>query len=482
MDLHDVQAVILAAGKSSRFNTGRSKLLEKICGQEMILYLTKLFAAMRLPTIAVVGFQKEVVCETIKNHHGDTVTFITQQEQRGTGHALLCTKDSWQHDTILVVNGDIPLITEEILQRLYQKHQELNAAISIVLAHQADQSVGAYGRLVQSSTYMEIVEANDFKGDPAEHCLINAGIYLINKKFLLSAINEVQQHHISKEFYIVNLVKIASQAGFAVGTAVVPFDQVRGINTIEELWTVEQIKKAELIKHWMQQGVRFYATHNLHLDVDVTIGTGSEIGCGVHLIRGTSIGKNCKINEYVSIYASSIGDNVTVYPFSMITDTTIGDHARIGPFAHLRAHTKLDAHVAIGNFVEVKNSTINAHTQARHLSYLGDAQIGSGVNIGAGTITCNFDGFAKNTTTIKDNVFVGSNNTLVAPVTIHQNAFTAAGSVITDDVPENTLALGRARQVNKEGYAHTLRMRLGSEEPATFAAASTDKQDHTNDV
>jgi bifunctional UDP-N-acetylglucosamine pyrophosphorylase / glucosamine-1-phosphate N-acetyltransferase len=482
MAIHDVQAVILAAGKSSRFNTGRSKLLEKICGQEMILYLTKLFATMHVPTIAVVGFQKEMVGETIKHHHGDAVTLIPQYEQRGTGHALLCTKDSWQHDTILVVNGDIPLITEEILQRLYQKHQELNAAISIVLAHQADQSAGAYGRLVRNTTYMEIVEANDFKGDPAEHSLINAGIYLIDKKFLLSAINEVQQHHISKEFYIVNLVKIASQASLAVGTIVVPFDQVRGINTLEELLAVEQIKKAELIKHWMHHGVRFYATHNLHLDIDVTIGSGTEIGSGVQLVRGTSIGNNCKINEYVSVSASKIGDHVTVYPFSVITDTTVGDHAQIGPFAHLRAQTTLDAHVAIGNFVEVKNSTINSHTQARHLSYLGDAQIGSGVNIGAGTITCNFDGHTKNTTTIKDNVFVGSNNTLVAPVTIHQNAFTAAGSVITADVPENSLALGRARQVTKEGYAHILRTRLGSKAPSTFVAASTDKQDHTSDV
>lgn len=474
MAIYDTQAIILAAGTSSRLNTGRSKLLEKICGREMVVYLTKLFEAMQIPTVAIVGFQKEVVQEAIQQQHGDNVTFVTQDKQRGTGHALLCSKHTWNADSILVVNGDMPLITQEIIDNLYKKHMQSRAAISIVLAHQADPSLGAYGRFVKTGDHVEIVEARDFKGDPAEHCFINAGIYLIDRKFLEESISALQQHENSKEFYIVDLVKIASKTSHVVETLVVPFDQVRGINTMEELWSVEQIKKAELIKHWMSKGVRFYATHNLHIDHDVTIGSGTYIGCGVHLLRGTHIGKNCKINESVSIYSSTIGDNVTVYPFSMIVDSIIGDNAQVGPFAHLRTNAHVGNGATVGNFVEVKNSNLGENTQVKHLSYLGDTTTGSGVNIGAGTITCNYDGFKKNVTTIKDNVFVGSNNTLVAPVTINKNSITAAGSVITEDVPENTLAFGRARQINKIGYAQVIKERLKKD--AETATQTADKE------
>jgi bifunctional UDP-N-acetylglucosamine pyrophosphorylase/glucosamine-1-phosphate N-acetyltransferase len=482
MAVNNTQAVILAAGRSSRFNTGKSKLLEKICGQEMVLYLTKLLSNMNIPTTAVIGFQKELVKETITNYHGDAITFVEQEEQLGTGHALICTRQTWNNEHILVINGDMPLINQEILENLYHRHLELNATITFAISHQTDPAVGAYGRLVITDGVMEIIEARDFHGDPSEHCFINAGIYLIKRSYLEQAISQMQKNSSSKEFYITDLIKIASKAHLPVGSIVVPFDYIRGINTIEELWTAEQIKKAELIKYWMARGVRFYATHNLHIDTDVQIGAGTYIGCGVHVLRGTKIGQHCKINEMSSIYSSTLGDHVTVHPYTLVTDSIIQDHSIVGPFAHVHNQTVLEQGTTIGNFVEVKNSTIGQQTKAKHLAYLGDANIGKQVNIGAGTITCNYDGARKHTTTIKDGAFIGSNNTLVAPVTVEKNAYTAAGSTITTHVPENALAIARARQINKEQYAEKLRAQLQDktdrQEPTAFKPARASEQEN----
>lgn len=449
------QVIILAAGKSSRFNTGKSKLLEKICGQEMVIYLTKLLTDMHIPITAVVGFQQELIKDVINRNHPHAVTFVEQHEQLGTGHALLCSKSTWDADNILVINGDMPLITQDTINALIQQHHQKDAVVSFVIAHQTDPSVGAYGRLINNNGVVEIVEARDFTGDPQEHCYINAGIYLIKRTYLEHAITALKQNTNSREFYITDLIKQASLDQLPVETVLVSFDCVRGINTIEELWAAEQIKKSDLIRHWMDNGVRFYAAHNLHIEADVHIGAGTVIGCGVHLLRGTKIGKHCKINEMVSIYSSVIGDEVTVQPYTLITDTVIGDRVTVGPFAHIHHQTIVAHDATIGNFVEVKNSSIGAHTKAKHLSYLGDATLGNNVNIGAGTITCNYDGEQKHQTTIQDSAFIGSNNTLVAPITIGENAYTAAGSTITENVPNNTLAFGRARQVNKEHYTRT---------------------------
>ncbi len=244
-----------------------------------------------------------------------------------------------------------------------------------------------------------------------------------------------------------------------VNTVSAPFDQIRGINTFEELWAVEHLKRTELIKYWMSQGVRFSVAQNVHIDLDVSIGAGSYVGCGVHLLKGTKLGKNVKVHEFASLQNAVIGDNTQIYPFSIIENATIGKNTKVGPFIHMRDNVNIGNQSTLGNFVEVKNSTIGHYSQAKHLSYIGDANIGDNVNIGAGTITCNYDGTKKSRTIIKDDVFVGSNNTLVAPITIGENAYTAAGSVITDDVPANALGIARERQTNKKDYAKKLRQR-----------------------
>jgi bifunctional UDP-N-acetylglucosamine pyrophosphorylase / glucosamine-1-phosphate N-acetyltransferase len=453
----NIQAIILAAGKSTRFNTGRTKLAEPICGQAMILFPTKLLEQLHIPTIVVVGYQQEIVRNIIVTEHGDTVEFVVQEEQKGTGHALEQTKDWWTHDHILVLNGDVPLVTAETITSLYEEHIKNGSAISFVTSCNPDPTGKAYGKVVKTGEQIEIVEAKDFTGNPHDHCCVNAGIYLINKDFLQSYIATLNTNNASKEFYITDLVKIASQNHRGVSTTVAPFDTIRGINTVQELWAAEQIKRSELVKYWMDNGVRFSLAHQVHLDLHVTIGQGSQIGGGVHLRGNTSIGKNCTIAEFSSLESTTIEDNVTIHPHCLIKNTLIQSGAEVGPFAHLRSNVTIGHNSIIGNFVEVKNSTIGADTKAKHLTYIGDAIVGSRVNIGAGTITCNYNGLNKHKTIIKDDAFIGSNNALVAPVTIGNNAFTAAGSTITVDVPDNALAIARAHQTNKYEYAKKLK-------------------------
>jgi bifunctional UDP-N-acetylglucosamine pyrophosphorylase/glucosamine-1-phosphate N-acetyltransferase len=477
----NIQAVVLAAGKSSRLKSGHNKMLEKICGQEMILFPIKMLENLAIETTVVVGFEKERIIACIESMQPDQVTFAHQQEPAGTGDAVRCTADNWHSDHILILNGDMPLVTAQIIEDLYKAHTESNAALSFVIAHNNEPST-SYGRIVQKDAQIKIVEAREFTGDVHEHCCINAGIYLVKRSFLQEHINHLNANKTSNEFHITDLVAIASEHNYVVKTTVAPFDYVRGINNQHELWAAEQIQRSNLIKHWMEHGVRFSVAQNVHIDLDVTIGVGSYIGCGVHLLRGTQIGNYCTIDEYVSVESSTIGDNSRVYPMSVVKDAQIGANVAVGPFAHIHHACVIEDNAVIGNFVELKQTTVGAGTKAKHLTYLGDATIGNNVNIGAGTITCNFDGTNKHRTTIEPHAFIGSNNTLVAPIKIEQGAFTAAGSTITEDVPADALAIGRARQINKHLYAQRLRNRAQGTlncEPKAYTGPGSDTDKHT---
>lgn len=453
MSPQNIQAIVLAAGKSTRLNSGHNKLLEQICGQPIIIFVTKLFSSLNIKTTVVIGHQKDLVQECIQRYHPhEDITFALQENPQGTAHALACTKDQWQEEHILVMNGDMPLVTTDIIEDLYQQHITTNATLSFAIAHLSEPNT-SYGRVIKTNNKITIVEAREFSGDNTEHCCINAGIYIIKKNFLEQYIATLKPNHLSNELHITDLVTQASELDQTIVTVNVPFDYVRGINNQHELWTAEQVQRSNIIKYWMERGVRFSVAHNVHIDLDVTIGTGSYIGCGVHLLYGTQVGSNCKIHEYATLEHATVGDNTNIYPFSIVKDATIGNDTHIGPFAHIRNQATIADQATIGNFVEVKNSTMGIASSAKHLSYIGDATVGSHVNIGAGTITCNFDGKQKHTTIIEDNAFIGSNNTLVAPVTVKQGAFTAAGSIITHDVPAQALAIARAQQINKLEYA-----------------------------
>lgn len=453
----NLQAIILAAGKSTRFNTEKTKLAQPICGQAMILFPTKLLQTLKISTTIVVGYQQEVIRAIISAEHGDEITFVIQKKQEGTGHALACSKELWNRDHILVMNGDVPFVTPEIITSLYEEHIKNNAAISFVTSSDPDETAKAYGRVVKTNHSISIIEAKDFIGNISEVPYVNAGIYMINKNFLQNYIATLDDNNANKEFYITDLVKIASQNNLIVVTINVPFNTVRGINTFQELWAAEKIKQAEIIDYWMTHGVHFALPHTVCLNLNVTIGAGSYIGSGVHLRKNSSIGKDCIIKEFSCLENAIVEDNVTIYSHCVINNSYIKSHAAVGPFAHLRSNVTINQHSIIGNFVEIKNSTIGTETKAKHLSYIGDSTVGSHVNIGAGTITCNYDGVAKHKTTIKDHAFVGSNNSIIAPVTIGHNAFTAAGSTITTDVPDNALAIARTPQINKCDYAKKLK-------------------------
>ncbi len=459
MAFSNVQAIILAAGKSSRLKTGKTKLVEKICGREMILYPTKLLHSLNIPTTLVVGFQKELIEETIKKQIPSGITFVEQKEQLGTGHALACSQSLWNAQHILVMNGDMPLVTQNIIEQLYAEHMAKDAVFSFVTAHNCEPTSAGYGRVVETDTSISIIEAKEFNGDLAENCCINAGMYLIKRSFLEEHLEKLEKSSVTGEWYITDLVKLASDNKLHVETVSVSFDRIRGVNTFKELWAVEQVQKAEIIKFWMDQGVRFTIAQNVHIDQDVTIEAGSYIDSGVQLLGATKIGKNCNVGPFSLISDTTIGDESVIFSHTIVKDSILGTSVTVGPFAHVHEKSRLEDHAVIGNFVEVKRTTIGANSKAKHLSYLGDTHIGNKVNIGAGTITCNYNGTTKHTTTIEDNAFIGSNNTLVAPVTIKKNAYTAAGSTITQDVPEDALAIARERQVNKLGYAKNLKQR-----------------------
>lgn len=467
----NLQGIILAAGKSSRFNTGKTKLLELLCGKEVIFYPIEILKKCEIPITIVLGHHKETIQPAIEKHFDRTIQYVEQTKPYGTGHALWVTQHEWVATTILVINGDTPLITASLIQELYQTHKSKNAAVSFVTAHNTDPETG-YGRVVTIDDQLQIIEAKHFKGDINQHCCINAGIYLFEKSFLKQYLQDIIPNNEHHEWYITDLIHIASKNKLVINTLKAPFDMVRGINTLQELWTAEQIKRSELIKHWMERGVRFIAPQNSIIDVSVSIGAGSLIGSGVHLYGNTTIGNECTIKEFSILNNVTIENNVLIKSHSVLENCIVKSHTKVGPFAHIHTNSIIEQQGTIGNFVELKATTFGTGSKAKHLSYLGDTMLGKKVNIGAGTVTCNHDGFTKHKTHILDGAYIGSNNTLVAPITIEENTFTGAGSTITKNVPANTLAIARAYQINKEGYALKLRLKKTATSIATLQDGS----------
>ncbi len=449
-----IQAIVLSAGKSTRFKTKKTKLLFNICGRSMILYPLKALEALHIPMSVVLGYQADAVRQEIESAQVPGVDFVVQEEQLGTGHAVACTQSLWTENDILIMCGDTPLVPKELLYSLIKQHQENKAAITFCTTMVIDPS--GYGRVLEKDGKLEIIEEKNCTNDQRSINRINAGIYVMTKNFLVNSINKLKENAETGEIYLVDLIKMACDDNLPVDTYSVPFDDVRGVNTLQELWSVEQIKRSEFIKHWMARGVRFELAQSIHIDINVEIAPGSFIGTGVHLLGDTKIGEECTIGAFSILENTTLDDNVTIFSHSIIQDSVIGKNVQVGPFARIREHAEIGNDVHIGNFVEIKKTKIGDNTKTKHLTYLGDATIGQSVNIGAGTIICNFNGSNKSQTIIEDDAFIGSNNTLIAPLTIGKGAFTAGGSTITEDVPSHGLGIGRAKQQNKQGYAHKI--------------------------
>jgi len=453
-----LQAIILAAGRSSRFKSETSKMLFTICGQEMILYPLKTVQSLSIPLLLVVGYRKESIRRLVDQHGFEAITYIEQNQQLGTGHAVAATMSAWYAHDILVMNGDIPLVTPQLIRELIEQHESSKAVVSFLVAHNSDpsSSVG-YGRVVQHDNCISIVENRDFTGDPHVHSFVNAGIYLFQRDFLKQHISSLKTHENSREIYLPDLIEIASKQGLKVTMVTASFDHIRGINTLKELWIAEQIKRAEIIEYWMSQGVRFTHAQSVHIDLDVEIGDGTCIESGVQLFFKTRVGRQCHLGAFSSVKNSVLANHVVLKSHSIVEDATIGESAVLGPFAYVHDNSSIGARSVVGFCVEVSKSSVDQVTKIKHLSYIGSGHIGSKVTIGAGTVFCNYDGKNKNITIVEDGTFIGSNNSLVAPVTIGHDAMTGAGSTITQNVPPYTLAIGRARQDNKEGYVHKIR-------------------------
>lgn len=452
-----LQGLVLAGGQSLRFKTGTPKLLEQLCGQAIVTYPVKALADLGVDTIVVSSPDLTPLKATIIREIAPLLepTFVIQHTPQGTADAVACTQSLWHKEHILIINGDMPLVTPALIARLYEQHLLKNADASFVIAHNPDPSLDTYYFTGSHAEEVEFVHKTGDHGHADKNlCCIDAGIYIFKTTLLHSWITSVQD---TADHYCTDIVHYAQQAGCVLNSITAPYDDIREVNTPQDFWVAQQIKRAEIIRHWMHQGVVFTMPQTVHIDINVTIKPGTRIGGGVHLFGKTSIGAECSIGEFSIIEDSVMHDRATILPHSVITESTIGMHAAVGPFAHLRPGTRIDDHVTIGNFVEITRSKVGIGSKIKHLSYVGDATIHKEVNIGAGTIICNYDGFKKHPTTIGEQAFIGSNSTIIAPASIGEKAFTAAGSVITDPVPANALAIARSRQVNKDGYAEKIR-------------------------
>jgi len=470
------QAILLAAGKSSRFVAG-SKLLADLCGKPMILYPLHMLAKLGIKTTVVIGAAGDAVRKAIEDA-GLEVEFAVQDEQKGTGHAVACTKESWRTDQLLVIGGDAPLLEGQLIEKLYHKHTLTQAAFSFLTSNVIDPT--GYGRVIVNGEKTHIIEERDCTPEQREVSTINAGVYFISRSFATRAFEQLQESSATGEIYLTELARLATEQDLPVVTECVAYDYVRGVDTMEGLWAAEQIMRSDIIRRHMANGVRFDLAQSVHVDSEVEIGTGTRIGAGVYLHNGTKLGQGVTVEPYSILRKAVVLDGACVRSHTVLDNCTLAEHVQVGPFAHLHNEVTIDAHASVGNFVEVKNSHVGERSKLKHLAYIGDTTVGRQVNIGAGTITCNYDGVNKHPTTIEDNAFVGSNNTLVAPVTVGKGAYTAAGSTITEDVPAGDLAIARSRQRNKAGYAEKLRSRVKKlrehAESITFAATEKIKE------
>ncbi|HVN24015.1 MAG TPA: bifunctional UDP-N-acetylglucosamine diphosphorylase/glucosamine-1-phosphate N-acetyltransferase GlmU [Syntrophorhabdales bacterium] len=440
--------VILAAGKGKRMRSRKPKVLHEIMGRPMIECVVEAARQLSPSKIVVVtGHERELVEERLKNGE---LFFAAQEEQKGTAHALLVAEPMLDATDILILYGDVPLIKPETLQAFIQFFRSSQGVA--FMTTEVDDPAG-YGRVITDGDVIrDIVEDADADASQKKIREINTGICML-KKEMLPLVREIKNDNAKNEYYLTDICKVARTRGITVrGYHYNDPQEVLGINTRKELLNANQIMRERILAQHMDNGVTL-AGEGIYIESDVRIGQDTVIFPFCFLRGKTIVGEGVTIGPHVVINNSVIGDGVTVEPFCSLDGLTAEAAVAIGPFARIRPTTVLKERVKIGNFVEVKNSVIQPKSKANHLSYIGDADIGTDVNVGAGTITCNYDGRKKYRTTIEDGVFVGSNTELVAPVKIGKDATIGAGSTITRDVPEGALAVTRVKQKHIEGYA-----------------------------
>lgn len=465
--MQDLCAIVMAAGQGTRMRSKLVKVLHPLNGLPMVCYVLELCRRLGVKrTLVVIGHQAERMREALAPL-ASGVEFVLQAEQRGTAHAVLQAESALQgfDGDVLVLSGDVPLLSDALVERLVATHLTERADATLVTTRPSNPS--GYGRVLRDrrGAFRAIVE--EVEATPAERRVteINAGIYCFRASRLFAALQRVKPSSVKKELYLPEVLPILRKAGKAGGRIATLLAEdpreVLGINTRAELAEAYAVVRGRIVNHLMAEGVTCVDPASVHVSSLASVGRDSTLYSNVQLEGRTSIGEGCTIHAGCRIRDSHLGNRVTVLDGCVILNSEIADECTIGPYAHLRPGCRLKRKAKVGNFVEVKKSVIGEGSKVPHLTYVGDATLGDRVNIGAGTICCNYDGFAKHQTIIEDEAFIGSNTSLVAPVRIGRGAIVAAGSAITQEVPPDALAFGRAMQVNKEGRAADIRKARG---------------------
>ncbi|PYX27649.1 MAG: UDP-N-acetylglucosamine diphosphorylase/glucosamine-1-phosphate N-acetyltransferase [Acidobacteria bacterium] len=452
-----VAIAIMAAGKGTRLKSKHPKVLHEVGGKPILSHVietaSKLVPASDI--FVIIGHEAELVRAAV----GDSgVQFVVQGEQRGTGHALMVAKESLApYDQVIVLSGDAPLITSETIDKLSAFHASQKAAMTLLSADLDDPT--GYGRVIRkgrkSADVRAIVEEKATNAQQKKIREINSGFYAFSVPTLYKHIGSLKTDNAHREYYLTDMAAVLGNAKQRVVAMKTPSSaEVLGSNKRAEIVEVDaRMRLAKCLK-LMDEGVTIFYPQTCVIDSDVEVGADTVIEPFVQLRGKTKVGADCRIRSYSVINNTEIGDEVVVLPGCVMDDSRIARKATIGPYSRLRPGSDIGEGAHLGNFVETKKIKLGKGSKANHLTYLGDTEIGDGVNVGAGTITCNYDGVHKHKTVIEDGVFVGSDSTLVAPVRIGKGAYIAAASCITEDVPADSLALGRARQTVKEGWVN----------------------------
>lgn len=451
-----LDVLILAAGLGTRMKSSLAKVLHKLGGRPLIAHVSRTAALLNpRKTYVVVGYQADNVRTAVEKELGnDQAHFVTQSEQRGTGDAVMAARNALvQSDsTVLVLSGDVPLVRVETLRALIDRHHGDDAACTILTVRLENPT--GYGRVLrdEAGAFLKIVEQKDATDEEKQVREINSGIYCFDAGKLFAALERVQPINSQGEYYLTDVPGIFRDDHEQV-SLYQHHDarEVSGVNTRAELAEFENLLRRGTIRRLMLDGgVTFLDPSHAYISSEAQVGRDCIIHPGVHIEGRSIIGEGCEIHPGARISDSRLGNRVTVKDHCLIFDSEIADDCAVGPFAHLRMNARMEERAVVGNFVEVKKSRIGRGTKAMHLTYLGDATIGENTNIGAGTVTCNYDGKHKNPTVIEDNVRIGSDTMLVAPVRVGSGAVTAAGSVVTEDVPPNTLVAGVPAKIKKK--------------------------------
>lgn len=455
--------VVMAAGKGTRLNSKRAKVLHEIGGQPLLAHVIKA-AQQVVPSEhihVIIGHQAQNVKAAVA---AMGVKFVLQAEQRGTGHAIMCAREQVAgYHNILVLSGDVPLIRPETIARVRDFHLGKKAAMTILTAVPPDPF--GYGRVIRAGSGSDrvraIVEQKALTKAQQKAREINSGIYAFATKPLFANIDRLSTSNVHHEFYLTDMAAILVKARATV-VALKAADpaEVLGANTLAELASLDAAMRMRKSNDLMAAGVSIYRPESCVIDPEVEIGADTILEPFVQILGQTRIGSNCRVRSFSVIKDSQIAENVLVRNGCVIDQAIIASGVQLGPYSHLRPGSEIGEDAHVGNFVETKKTKLGRGSKANHLTYLGDSEIGPGVNVGAGTITCNYDGTGKFKTIIEEGAFIGSDSTLVAPLRVGKGAYVAAGSTITDDVPADALALGRSRQTTKEAWARRRRDEL----------------------